>query len=145
MRETARKTSARMPSTLPALAVLEKKLHGLLARHEHLRSAYIKLKLEKEQAAAFQVMMELRQQPGIVRADTVTLQWVLYVATDCDKVYAARRRKLSAKYTYCFSPCFATQEDCEVAIKAVGEERILTAMRALAWAKTEGDSPGSKP
>ena len=87
-------------------------------------------------AEAFRVMLELRAQPGVVkwcgsgqRRHTLMVgrgeQVVPYLGCDNGTACDADRGL--------FAPWYATKADAEAAIKAVGEERIIKAIKTLAW------------
>ncbi len=95
------------------------------SRRPHFRS---------EQAAqafadAFAVMLALRVQPGVVPL-TTEAQAIIQWHQGNLLVSMLSSRNLKESYV---SPCFATREAAEAAMKKVGPERILKAMKTLAW------------
>lgn len=80
-------------------------------------------------ADAFSTMLELRRQPGSepVKEDS---QWRIEVDTCCNELLVTYSRSLNYKLSR-ISPCFATQEQAQAAVKAVGKGRILAMFKTL--------------
>ena len=79
---------------------------------------------------ALKIMSELHEHPGAERAVHNQPQWV--ASYTVHGISADPWTSIYPKINRCFSPCFATRENCEAAIRTVGEQRIRRAMEWLA-------------
>lgn len=89
--------------------------------------------------AAYDVLESLREQPGVQPLKHGVWQYLIEGKTDDARIGGVRlevrkRRDRSVKLSRAFSPAFETEAQALAAISAVGEQEILTAMKALAAA-----------
>ena len=82
---------------------------------------------------AFDVMTELRAQPGVVKMKHGVWQFLIEARGDGSRLEIRKRRDGGVKQSRCFSPAFESERDASRAIDAVGSGRIIEAQKALAW------------
>jgi hypothetical protein len=84
-------------------------------------------------AEAFDVLLELRAQKGVVPMKHGTWQYLVEARGDGSRLEVRKRRDAGVKQSRCFSPAFETEAQANAAINAVGRDNIIKAMKVLAW------------
>lgn len=83
---------------------------------------------------AFAVFLALRTQKGVVPMEHGVWQYLIEGFGDGSRLEVRKRRDGGVKQSRCFSPAFETESQARDAIRAVGTDKIIKAMKTFAWA-----------
>lgn len=103
------------------------------ARYPTAAAAFRTLEAARAYGEAFQVMLELRAQPGVVQYKLGDAQNLILYSSKPNALYVSCI-VTDIKFDR-FSPSFDNIFDAQEAIKVVGEDRIIKAMKTLAWSE----------
>lgn len=84
-------------------------------------------------ASAFETMIALRAAKGVVPMVHGAWQYLIEGYQEGGTLQIRKRRDAGVKQSRCFSPVFETEGDAQAAIARVGSDRIIRAMKVLAW------------
>lgn len=89
----------------------------------------------KAHQAAFQTLLKLRAQSGVVPLEHGVWQFLIEARGDGSRLEIRKRRDGGVKQSRSFSPVFESERAAARAIDAVGKDAILKAMKTLSWAE----------
>lgn len=84
-------------------------------------------------AKAFETLLKLRAQKGVVPMVHGTWQYLIEGFSDGNSLQICKRRDAGVKQSRSFSPAFENESDANAALSAVGKDNIIKAMKVLAW------------
>lgn len=96
-------------------------------------TAFHSREVAEQHSEAFQTLLALRAAKGVVPMKHGVWQFLIEAREDGNRIEVRKRRDGGVKQSRCFSPAFENEQDASAAIESIGKDKIIHAMKVLAW------------